>query len=71
MSSDHLLLSCLMELEYTKAVTLHCDRSGRWYGLMSFNLGDPSWVKSTCKQTMGGMDEVVTACSANDVIMLP
>ena len=31
-------------LECTKAVTLHC---WRWYGAISCNWGDPSWVKST------------------------
>ena len=30
--------------EYTKAVTLHCGKSGRCYGPRSCNWGDPSWV---------------------------
>ena len=41
---------CFMEifmpywnLEYTKALTLHCAKSGRWY--RSCNWGNPFWVK--------------------------
>ena len=33
--------------EYTKSVTPHCNKSGRWYGPRSCNSGDPSWVKWT------------------------
>ena len=31
--------------DYTKAVTLHCGKSGRW--CRSCNWGNPFWVKST------------------------
>ena len=31
--------------EYTKALTLHCGKSGRWY--RSCNWGKPFWVKLT------------------------
>ena len=31
--------------EYTKALSLHCGKSGRWYG--SCNWGNPFWVKFT------------------------
>ena len=33
--------------EYTKAVTLHCGKSGRWYRLRLCNWSDSSWAKST------------------------
>ena len=32
-------------IEYTKALTLHCGKSGRWY--RSCNWGNPFWVKLT------------------------
>ena len=31
--------------EYTKVLSLHCGKSGRWYG--SCNWGNPFWVKFT------------------------
>ena len=34
-------------IEYTKAVTLHCGKSGRWYRLRLCNWSDSSLVKST------------------------
>ena len=33
--------------EYTKAVTLHCGKSERWYRLRFCNWSDSSWAKST------------------------
>ena len=42
------LYSChIWNFEYTKTVTLHCSKSGRWYWPRSCNWGKPFWVKLT------------------------
>ena len=37
----------IWNFEYTKTVTLHCSKSGRWYCPISCNWGKPFWVNLT------------------------
>ena len=42
-----LLCHAILELWHTKAVTLYCGKSGRWYRPRSSNWANPFWVKLT------------------------